>query len=176
MVNKRIYEYFQQMLDNYNVSDVLFETGVTYLFSLKPENPYEPGSEENRLFDKLLNLCFTWQKGGVDSKVSFKRMIAFAKQFCELVNENPFVYVLAVEEQIVEESAVKEEAQTVEEPNNVVVEETKEEQVGFDVPEVIESPELVKKIVNENADTVLGVVPEEKKSLFKRNKKKKEGA
>ena len=154
MGTKQIYEYFQQMLDNFNGNDILFETGVSYLFSLKPENPYKEGSEEYRLFNKLSSLCFTWQKGGVDSKVSFRRMIAFAKQFCELVNENPFTYV--PEESVVEKPAIK------------------EEQVAEEKP--VEQPQAVEKIVNEAPETVLGVVPEEKKSFFKRNKKKKEGA
>ena len=158
MGTKQIYEYFQQMLDNFNGNNILFETGVSYLFSLKPENPYKEGSEEYRLFNKLSNLCFTWQKGGVDSKVSFRRMIAFAKQFCELVNENPFTYV--PEEPVVEESVVE---------KPVVKEHVVEEKP-------VEQPQAIEKIVNEAPETVLGVVPEEKKSFFKRNKKKKEGA
>ena len=151
MGNNQIYEYFQQMLDNFGGNQVLFETGVTYLFSLKPENPYEPGSEEHRMFEKLSSLCFTWQKGGVDSKVSFRRMIAFAKQLCELVNENPFTWTPPVEESAIEkvEEVIKES--------------------------VIEQPQIAEKIINEEPETVLGVVPEEKKSFFKRNKKK-EGA
>ena len=155
MGNNQIYEYFQQMLDNFGSNQVLFETGVTYLFSLKPENPYEPGSEEHRLFDKLSNLCFTWQKGGVDSKVSFKRMVAFAKQLCELVNENPFTWTPVVEE-VIEEPVVE---PVIEEP----------------VAEIATSSEIGQKVVNEEPETVLGVIPEEKKSFFKRNKKK-EGA
>ena len=155
MGNNQIYEYFQQMLDNFGGNQVLFETGVAYLFSLKPENPYEPGSEEHRLFEKLSNLCFTWQKGGVDSKVSFKRMLAFAKQLCELVNENPFTWTPVVEE-VIEEPVVE---PVIEEP----------------VAEIVTSSEIGQKVINKEPETVLGVIPEEKKSFFKRNKKK-EGA
>ena len=161
MASNQIYEYFQQMLDNYNVNDVLYETGVTYLFSLKPENPYEPGSEEHRLFNKLLNLCFTWQKGGVDSKVSFRRMIAFSKQFCELVNENPFTYTPVVEKPIKKEPINEEPVA--------------EKPIVKEAVEIVTSSEIGKKVLNEEPETVLGVVPEEKKSFFKRNKKKEGG-
>ena len=136
MVTNQIYEYFQQMLDNFNGNNILYETGVCYLFSLKPDNPYPVGTEEHHLFNKLSSLCATWQRGGVDAKVSFRRLIAFSKKFCELVHENPFTPV--VEEPVVAE---------------------------------VSEPET-KKVVNEQQETVLGVVPEEKKSFFKRNKKK----
>ena len=165
MVTNQIYEYFQQMLDNFNGNDVLYETGVTYLFSLKPDNPYEPGTEEHRLFNKLLNLCLLWQKGGVDSKISFRRMIAFSKQFCEIVKENPFTYVPVVEEPVEEPVA-----EPIAEPVKEIAEPAEE------VVEVVTANTIPAKVINTEPEVVLGVLPEEKKGFFKRGRKKKEGA
>lgn len=100
--NNLKYTLFKEMLDGYKQNqEGLFESSVTGLMSLDPENPYEVDTPEYKLFHRINRFYKTWNAGGAGSKVSRVRMLNKAKEFCELVNDNP--YVLAEEQPKVEE-------------------------------------------------------------------------
>lgn len=150
-VNNQMFNLFKNMKQAYAEGD---NTGVEQCAAawskLAKDNPFVYDTPAYDEFFKMQRSFQIWAKGGVDRKINRRRMLWHAQALCELNPPQPYVYDKKAEQ---EEKKAKEEW-------------IAQEQIRKQ--EALKTEESV-KVVNEEPQIVLGVIPEkEKKSFFKR--------
>jgi len=91
--HNEIYRLYQEMLDGYNSNtEVIFAHGARCLMALNPESPFTMDTTENEYFGQMQLNYERWANKGIDTNVSYRRLISAAKELCALVKENPFTY------------------------------------------------------------------------------------
>ena len=136
-LNNSSYKFFQEMLTGYQYGyDGMIEHGARCLMELNPENPFPENSQERELFYSIFLHYTRWKRGSVDAKINLRKLLSDAKELCEMVKENP--YVFSEEEELEEQKQAEEQEKQKEAP--------------------VEPVETVKLETNEY---VFGVIPEE---------------
>lgn len=152
-INNQMFNLFKTMKQGYAESnDTVVEQCAAGWMQLVKDNPFIYDTPEYDEFFKMKRCYDIWAKGSVDRKINRRRMLQHAKALCALNPAQPYTYdkkaeqeeKRAKEEWIAQEQLRKQEALKKEEP---------------------------KKIVEEEPQVILGVIPEEqteKQSIFKR--------
>lgn len=147
VLTNQMYNLFRDMKQAYaNGHDDAVEQYARCWAQLAPENPFQYDTPEYEEFYQMQRAYMIWNRGDINAKINRRKMVEHAKALCALNPKQPYVY-----DKKAELLDKKEEM----EKQNAIKEEIKEE----------------KKVINEEPQTVLGVLPEEeekeKKSWFK---------
>lgn len=151
--NNQMYNMYKNMKQGYADSDdTVVEQCAAGWMQLAIENPFTYDTPEYNEFFLMKKGYDIWAKGAVDRKINRRRMVQHAKALCALNVKNPYIYDKKAEQ---EEQKAKEEW---------IAQEQQRKQEDF---KKMDEP---KKVINEEPEIVLGVIPEEKeekKSWFK---------
>lgn len=128
------------------------EHGARCWLDLNPTNPFPEESPEMEAFFQMQKCYSIWKRGDIDRKINRRRMIMWAEKLCELNPRQPYKFDKKAEE---EERLLEAQREQEELQRRLEAEKSKEE------------PKPVEKVVVEEPVTVLGIIPEKKKSWFK---------
>ena len=148
--NNLMYTYFKNLKQGYANDDIdAIEQNARCWVQIAEENPFKYDTPEYEEFFQM-KLCYTiWARGDVNAKINRRKMIRHAKVLCALNPKQPYTWDKKGE-----------------------LEDKQEQEQMYQKKEEV-------KVVNEESQTILGVIPEkneEKKSFFRRfNFWKKEG-
>lgn len=141
VINNQMYNLFRNMKQGYaEGNDDTVEQCARCWSQLATENPFPYDTPEHEEFFQMTKAYMIWSRGDINAKINRRKMVQHAKALCALNPKQPYTYDKKAE---MEEKKQKEAAEA-----------KKEEKI----------------IVNEEPQTILGVLPDEdkeKKNWFK---------
>ena len=166
--NNQMYKFYSEMTKGYREHiSAMFEHGVRCWMECEPENPFEEDSEAYGLFFKIYQSFIIWNRKGVDSNISRRRMLAAASDLCKLNPKRPYKFN---KEEDAEDRKIAEEEQKA-------AEEQAKEEARLEAERKAAEEAAIKEAEEEEKDMihVFGVLPKTKepkisrlKNLFKR--------
>lgn len=170
--NNTLYKLFQDMFSNYSNGNSIEREAYCLMctYGENIEYPFIEGSKENEHLGEMY-LCYArWKNGGPEAKFNYKKMVIAANELCKLNPSNPYSFSKEEEKEELEEQKRLEKLKQRElaEEQKRLEEELKKQEL-LKKQEELKKKEESEKIILEENQTVLGVIPDEEQEKEKKN-------